>query len=187
VTAPGPDRRDDEDWRCTDPVLTPYIEDARQVNSQLGDLLRPAPDTPEAIAAQRRRIDELADQQLARALASTPPAEERVLPSGTPVRITPPGRFTAVHLHLHGGGWIIGPARAADLPNARIAATRGVAAVSADYRLAPEHPHPAALDDSVDAAQWLSSTAPAEFGPARLLIGGESSGATLAVMTPRSR
>ncbi len=58
-----------------------------------------------------------------------------------------------------------------------------MAVVSVDYRLAPEHPYPAALGDSVDAAQWLSSTAPAEFGTTRLLIGGESSGATLAVMT----
>ncbi|SRR6266568_5190761 len=98
------------------PALTPYIEDAHQFNSQLGNLLRPALDTPEAIAAERRRTGEPADQHLARALASTSPAEERVLPSGTPVRITRPGQFTAVYLYLHGGGWIIGSARAADLP-----------------------------------------------------------------------
>src|SRR6266498_2732491 len=48
-----------------------------------GDLLRPTLDIPEAITAERRRTDELADQQLARAPASTPPAEERVLPSRT--------------------------------------------------------------------------------------------------------
>jgi acetyl esterase len=168
----------------TDPALTPYIEDAQQVNSQLGNLLRPAPDTPEAIAAQRRRIDQLADQQLARGpAASTPSAEERVLPGGTPVRVIQPGRVTAVYLHLHAGGWIIGSAQAADLPNARIATTCGVAVVSVDYRLAPEHPYPAALDDCANAAQRLSSAASAEFGTTRLLIGGESSGATLAVMT----
>jgi hypothetical protein len=125
----------------TDPALTPYIEEAQQFNSQLGDLLRPALDTPEAIAAQRRRIDQLADQQLARGpAASTPPAEERVLPGGTPARITRPGRLTAAYQHLHAGGWIIGSARAADLPNAHIATTCDVAAVSVDYQLAPEHP-----------------------------------------------
>jgi acetyl esterase/lipase len=51
-----------------------------------------------------------------------------------------------------------------------------------DYRLAPEHPYPAAVADCVTAARWLASIASAEFGAARLLIGDESSRATLAVM-----
>src|SRR6266568_7131977 len=158
------------------PALTPYTEDAQQFNSQLGNLLRPALDTPETIAAERRRTGEPADQHLARALASTPPAEQRVLPGGTPVQITRPSRVTAVYLYLHGGGLDHRLGAGGRPPNARIAATCGVAVVSVDYRLAPEHPYPAALGDSVDAAQWLSSTAPAEFGTTRLLTGGESGG-----------
>src|SRR6266571_4260618 len=66
------------------PALTPYIEDAHQFNSQLGNLLRPALDTPEAIAAERRRTGEPADQHLARALASTSPAENASCPVGHP-------------------------------------------------------------------------------------------------------
>jgi hypothetical protein len=78
VTTPSPDRHEDKDWPMSiDPALTPYIEEAQQFNSHLGDRLRPALDTPEAITAQRRRTGDLADQQLARGLAaSTPPGEE---------------------------------------------------------------------------------------------------------------
>lgn len=68
MTTPSPDLREDEDWPMyKDPALTPYTEQAQQFNNQLADLLRPALDTPEAIAPQRRRTGEPADQQPARA------------------------------------------------------------------------------------------------------------------------
>lgn len=55
--------------------------------------------------------------------------------------------------------------------------------VSVDYRLAPEHPFPAGPDDCEAATGWLVQHAAAEFGTERLLIGGESAGAHLAVLT----
>jgi acetyl esterase len=58
-----------------------------------------------------------------------------------------------------------------------------MATVSVDYRLAPEHPYPAAPDDAERAAVWLIGNAIAEFGTDRLTIGGESAGAHLAVVT----
>jgi acetyl esterase/lipase len=64
-----------------------------------------------------------------------------------------------------------------------IAAATGLAAISVEYRLAPEHPWPAAWDDAEAAALWLARNASAEFGGDRLAIGGESAGATLAVPT----
>jgi acetyl esterase len=59
----------------------------------------------------------------------------------------------------------------------------GVAVVSVDYRLAPEHPWPAAPDDCETAAVWLLEQAEAMFGTTRLTIGGASAGANLAVTT----
>ncbi|MGK0423220.1 MAG: acetyl esterase/lipase, partial [Ilumatobacter sp.] len=58
----------------------------------------------------------------------------------------------------------------------------GFTVVSVDYRLAPEHPYPAAINDSVAVARWLVDCAGDEFGTDVLLIGGESSGAYLAAM-----
>ncbi|WP_229857953.1 alpha/beta hydrolase, partial [Streptomyces anandii] len=58
-----------------------------------------------------------------------------------------------------------------------------LAVMSVDYRLAPEHPFPAGPDDCETAARWLADHAEAEFGNGRLLIGGESAGAHLSVLT----
>jgi acetyl esterase/lipase len=55
--------------------------------------------------------------------------------------------------------------------------------LSVEYRLAPEHPYPAAVNDCVDVARWLAENSRHEFGTERLFIGGESAGAHLAVLT----
>jgi len=52
----------------------------------------------------------------------------------------------------------------------------GVAVVSVDYRLAPEHPHPAGPDDGIAVAEWLLRNGEREFGSDRLILGGESAG-----------
>jgi acetyl esterase len=70
-----------------------------------------------------------------------------------------------------------------DVRNRDIADTLQFAVVSVDYRLAPEHPWPAAPDDCEAAALWLVEHADARFGSSRLTIGGRSAGATLAVAT----
>jgi len=58
-----------------------------------------------------------------------------------------------------------------------------VAVVSVDYRLAPENPYPAAADDCETVAVWLAENSKSEFGCERFIIGGESAGANLAVVT----
>lgn len=74
--------------------------------------------------------------------------------------------------------------RAVDrIVHAGLADTLGVAVVSVDYGLAPEHPWPAAPDDCETAAVWLVDNAGVEFGTPRLLIGGASAGANLAMAT----
>jgi acetyl esterase len=100
-----------------------------------------------------------------------------------PVRIyTPPGEppFPIVVL-FHGGGWVNGSLDAHE-PYCRALATEATAVVvSVDYRLAPEHRFPAALDDSTDATLWVLAHADELRGtPQRVLVGGDSAGATLA-------
>ena len=115
-------------------------------------------------------------------------AEDRDLPGmgeGATVRvIRPEGREPAgVYLDIHGGGWVIGRARMSDQANLALVEKFGLATVSVDYRLAPEHPYPAGPDDCEAAAAWLVANAAAEFGTERLLIGGGSAGAHLAAVT----
>lgn len=98
-----------------------------------------------------------------------------------PIRIIAPDSPRGVYLHLHAGGLVMGSADGQDPMLERIARTTGLACVSVEYRLAPQHPYPAAWDDCEAVAAWLAKSAKAEFGSERLAIGGESAGATLAV------
>jgi acetyl esterase/lipase len=100
-----------------------------------------------------------------------------------PLRVFTPPVVRGVHLHIHGGGWTFGSAADQDTILWRLAQAAEVAVVSVDYRLAPEHPYPAAPDDCEDAARWLVGNAGREFGTDRLTIGGESAGAHLAAVT----
>jgi acetyl esterase len=96
----------------------------------------------------------------------------------------PEGEALGVYLHLHGGGWTIGAADQQDVPLAALARETQLVVASLEYRLAPEHPYPAAPDDCEDAALWLLGGGAAELGaPAVLSIGGESAGAHLSVLT----
>jgi acetyl esterase/lipase len=99
------------------------------------------------------------------------------------LRVLAPDEVRGVYLHMHGGGWTLGAANQSDLRNQAIARRCGLATVSVEYRLAPEHPYPAGPDDCEAAALWLVENAPAEFGTTRLWIGGESAGAHLAAVT----
>ncbi len=98
--------------------------------------------------------------------------------------LAPQGEARGAFLHIHGGGWVLGAADEQDLLLEAVAETAGLCAVSVDYRLAPEHPYPAAHDDCEDAALWLLEHGSVELGvPPRFAIGGESAGAHLSVAT----
>jgi acetyl esterase len=101
----------------------------------------------------------------------------------------PAGSTTApVYIHYHGGGWVIGDLDTADAACRGIAATAGVIVVSVDYRLAPEHPFPAAVDDSYAALEWVAAHMAELGGNGRLAVGGESAGGNLAaVVCQRAR
>lgn len=117
-----------------------------------------------------------------------PDAEDRIITGpGGPLRlriVRPKTRSErGVYLHLHGGGWMIGSPEENDARLRRHAENTGLASISVDYRLAPEHPYPAAADDCEAAALWLLSDAAAGFNLDFLAIGGESAGAHLSVVT----
>ncbi len=83
-----------------------------------------------------------------------------------------------VLLWIHGGGYVAGSAATNDRAVRRMAAQLGAVAVSVQYRLAPEHPYPAALDDCYAALEWL--IARDDIDRRRILVAGKSAGAGLA-------
>jgi acetyl esterase len=88
-----------------------------------------------------------------------------------------------VMLYIHGGGWIMGSPKTHD-KLAKQCAAEGYLTINLDYRLAPENPFPAGLDDCVFAAKWISSNAKKWNGDAsRLAIGGDSAGGNLTAAT----
>jgi acetyl esterase/lipase len=93
------------------------------------------------------------------------------------------GRPRATMLHIHGGGWFTGSADMMDVSLEARADALGVAIASVEYRLAPEHPYPAAPDDCEAAGAWLAKNAKSELGAELKLVGGESAGGHLSAVT----
>lgn len=141
---------------------------------------RPARDrAPDAATLARLRRNRLGGDEPPVRL---PQGRDRTV-ADVPVRVFVPANVDGVYLHLHGGGWVFGAADGQDERLWRLAEQTRLAVVSVDYRLAPEHPFPAGPDDCAAAALWLVRHAATEFGTERLLIGGESAGAHLSVLT----
>lgn len=92
-------------------------------------------------------------------------------------------RLLPTVLYFHGGGWVIGSLEGYDLACRYFCARSGCAIVSVDYRLAPEHKFPAAIDDGVAAFRWLATEA-AGLGldPDRIVLAGDSAGGTIAAV-----
>jgi acetyl esterase len=88
-----------------------------------------------------------------------------------------------VHVYFHGGGWVIGDLETHDVLCRQLTAASGACVVEVDYRLAPEHKFPAAVDDAWAATRWIVGHG-AELGVdgGRLSVGGDSAGGTLAAV-----
>ena len=128
--------------------------------------------------------------------ASTPPAPQigavrDLLAEGAqaiPLRVYRPAgvadsRRLPVLVYFHGGGWVIGDLETHDVMCRQLTAEAGVSVISVDYRLAPEHKFPAAVDDAWAATRWIAAHA-AELGvdADRLAVGGDSAGGNLAAV-----
>jgi acetyl esterase/lipase len=152
-----------------DPELEPFIP------------LFPPADLTDPVTA-RKNLAELS-------AAAPPPQttgmaiEERavVADPDVPVRIYRPDRAQGAIVWLHGGGFVMGDLDTEHPWAIRIADGSGATVVAVDYRLAPEHPFPAALNDAYAALTWTTEHAP-ELGidPARIAVGGHAAGAGLA-------
>lgn len=125
------------------------------------------------------------------------PARDDVVVRGTdlegrsgriPARVYEPeaGSTGAALVWFHGGGWVIGSLDTHDVLCRDLAAVTGATVVSVDYRLAPEHPYPSAVEDALDATvAVLRGAAGPAVDPTRVAVGGDSAGGHLATVVAR--
>jgi monoterpene epsilon-lactone hydrolase len=114
-----------------------------------------------------------------------PPADLKIQPvntGGVPAEwVIPPGATAGrTILYFHGGGYVVGGPREYREMVSHIARAAQAQALVLDYRLAPEHPHPAAVEDAVAAYRWLLESG---VEPSRTVLAGDSAGGGLTVAT----
>jgi acetyl esterase len=163
-----------------DPLAKRFL--AMTVAATPGDRSRQSPDD------RRRALAKL--MQFVRADVTAVTGTDGVLPGlagDIPYRLYPPadatGELLPGFVFFHGGGMVAGSIETHDRIAAALAQTTGCRLVSVEYRLAPEHKFPAAIEDAIAATRWLSTQAAAlGIDAARLVVGGDSAGATLAAV-----
>ena len=163
----------------TDDAVT---DETRQFNAGLQQILMAMPDTsqfpPKQVRKARREgkswMGPVIYSERARTITIDRPGGDLEL------RIIDAAEPKGVYLHIHGGGWVLGAADLSDVGNEAMVDATGLTTVSVEYRLAPEHPYPAGVEDCAVAARWLIDNGGSVFGTDCFAIGGESAGANLA-------
>jgi acetyl esterase/lipase len=164
-----------------DPELLPLLELLPDPGLDISDPVQSRVGFTEMIAALNAELDQ-----------SGVAVEDREIPGpdGAPavtVRIYQPDGLAEVRpglLHIHGGGFVIGDLESEHGACLALCRNLGIVVVSVDYRLAPENPYPAGLDDCYAALQWVSANADElQIDSARLGIFGQSAGGGLSAAT----
>jgi acetyl esterase/lipase len=157
-------------------------DEARASAQLIVEMLRGDGGAPEIPTDRDERVRQ--QREMMKPLEAVSPAGSDREIAGVPCRVfRPDGPARAVYLHFHGGAMMLGSPLMNDGANADLSSRFDVAVVSVDYRLAPEHAHPAGSDDCLAVAKWLVEHAEDEFGTARLVVGGESAGGYYAALT----
>jgi epsilon-lactone hydrolase len=154
-----------------------------QIRTQVKNVIGPALKASKALPLETRR------KQLEALLTRTElPADveiEEVVAAGIPcewvsIQDGLSQQSQQVILYLHGGGYFLGSARSERLLTSTLARITGQRVLSVDYRLAPEHPFPAAVEDVLAVYRWVLTT---EREPWQIIVAGSSAGGGLALST----
>jgi len=140
-------------------------------------MLRTAPRDPTASVERMRGAMEKISEHVARDVNC-----EKVSAGGVPAEwIVPPNAAAdRAILYLHGGGYVMGSINTHRATVARIARASQARALAIDYRMGPEHPFPAAVEDSTAAYRWLLAQG---YKPGKIVISGDSAGGGLTLAT----
>jgi acetyl esterase len=151
---------------------------------------RPPPSQSVTLAQARRGIYRLAEIVAPQPEIAMYSVEDATIPgpaTGIPIRTYRPTAEPApTAVYFHGGGWMTGSIASHDFLVRKLAQESGLVFVSVDYRLAPEHPFPAGLDDCLAATAWVDEHIHDYGGVGdQLSVAGDSSGGNLAAVVAR--
>jgi acetyl esterase/lipase len=157
-------------------MASPQMEAVKEAMRQLQTQL--TTEVPPTVDEQRRSIAAFGDFTAVPAGVTY----EDVDAGGVPAQWTIPKGAVADRaiLYFHGGGYVVGSVATHARMVGHIAKAVGCRVLSVDYRLAPEHPHPAAVTDSTTAYRWLLEQG---FAPEHIAVAGDSAGGGLTVAT----